>query len=493
MKSLISSLIMRRSTAFISTLHGLFLVLIVLGFGPNLEARVTLGPNPILSSSEAYRAVWKIQNIEPDSSYNGRRGDNRATAFAVAPNLFLTNFHVLNGFTYAGRPLTRIFLVQEGNPIAIKVKGVHIVSGTYDLALFQTATKIDDYLPLAEESFSLRQKERLILIGYPKGSFAIGEPIEQRSGVIYYEDSLNYGFGTTIADLDGASGGPILNSRGKVVGVFHSSYENVAYGTKIKHLREFLENRKSGEIPTRTKRTFCSQPNNPGQCITTEKNNVRTLAKNLDTLALFQMGLPYSYINENMKEWDHSIDKLKIAAEHGFPLAQYQLGVSYYKAEKAVKDKLAIVQFRKSAKSGVAAAQYMLAVMYFDGIGTDRDGKRALYWVEQSIQRGYNLAFELKPEICNTYRSAEFASRSCSENLDGDSKSGKVMWTVKRSNVRDGPGTSYSKIGLLEAGEKVRVIERTGNWFRLPPLSGQSRRFVYAPLLTPTRPANAAE
>ena len=473
MKSLISSLITRRSTAFISTLHGLFLVLIVLGFGPNLEARVTLGPNPILSSSEAHRAVWRIQNYEPGSRFDAEIGDHQGTAFAIASDLFITNFHMWNDFSDGS--LTRIFLVQEGNSTAMTVKGVHIVSGTYDLALFQTTTKIDDYLPLAEESFSLRQKERLILIGYPKGSFAIGEPIEQRSGVIYYEDSLNYGFGTTIADLDGASGGPILNSRGKVVGVHHTAYKNIIYGTKVKWIREFLDDRGPGESPARTRGTFCSQPNNPQQCIVAEKNNVRTLAKNLDTLALFQMGLPYSYINESREEWNHSSDKLKMAAEHGFPLAQYQLGVSYYKAEKPVKDKLAIVQFRKSAKSGFAAAQYMLAVMYFDGIGTDRDGKRALYWVEQSIQRGYNLAFELKPEICNTYRSAEFASRSCSENLDGDSKSGKVMWTVKRSNVRDGPGTSYSKIGLLEAGEKVRVIERTGNWFWLPPLSGQPR------------------
>ena len=493
MKSIISSQIVRKSTGFTSTLRSLFVTLIVLGFSPHLEARVILGTNPILSTSETYRAVWKIQNMEPDSSYNSRRGDNRGTAFAVAPNLFLTNFHVLNRFTYSGRPLTRIFLVQEGNPIAIKVKGVHIVSGVYDLVLFQTTTKIDNYLSLASKDFTLKRKERLTIIGYPNGSLAIGKSIEQKDGIINYEDSLHYGFGTTISNLKGASGGPILNSRGEVVAVFHTSYENVAYGTKAKLFREFLENRKSGEIPTHTKRTFCSQPNNPRQCIATEKNNVRTLAKNLDTLALFQIGLPYSYINENMKEWDHSTDKLKMAAEHGFPLAQYQLGVSYYKAEKPIKDKLAIVQFRKSEKSGFAAAQYMLAVMYFDGIGTDRDGKRALYWVEQSIQRGYNLAFELKPEICNTYRSAEFASRSCSENLDGDSKSGKVMWTVKRSNVRDGPGTSYSKIGLLEAGEKVRVIERTGNWFWLPPLSGQPRRFVYAPLLTPTRPANAAE
>ena len=79
MKSLISSLITRRSTAFISTLHGLFLVLIVLGFGPNLEARVTLGPNPQASPHFERQMTPKISrymrcsvSICANFSINGR-------------------------------------------------------------------------------------------------------------------------------------------------------------------------------------------------------------------------------------------------------------------------------------------------------------------------------------------------------------------------------------------------------------------------------------
>ena len=63
----------------------------------------------------------------------------------------------------------------------------------------------------------------------------------------------------------------------------------------------------------------------------------------------------------------------------------------------------------------------------------------------------------------------------------------KAMWAAKRSNVRAGPGTSYRKVGLLEVGEEVRVTAKTGNWYQLVPQAGQSRRFVYAPLLTATR------
>ena len=64
---------------------------------------------------------------------------------------------------------------------------------------------------------------------------------------------------------------------------------------------------------------------------------------------------------------------------------------------------------------------------------------------------------------------------------------GKSMWAAKRSNVRTGPGTSYRIVDLLEVGEQVRVIAKTGNWYQLEPRAGLPERFVYAPLLTSTR------
>ena len=67
--------------------------------------------------------------------------------------------------------------------------------------------------------------------------------MEQRGGTINYENSLVYGFGTTIPHLKGASGGPMLNSQGEVVGVFSIYNGNLAYGTKVQHLWNFLKNR----------------------------------------------------------------------------------------------------------------------------------------------------------------------------------------------------------------------------------------------------------
>ena len=63
----------------------------------------------------------------------------------------------------------------------------------------------------------------------------------------------------------------------------------------------------------------------------------------------------------------------------------------------------------------------------------------------------------------------------------------KVMYATKRTNVRTGPSTNYEKIGLLEVGEEVHVIAKSGSWFRLERLEGQQRRFVSASLLSETR------
>ena len=61
----------------------------------------------------------------------------------------------------------------------------------------------------------------------------------------------------------------------------------------------------------------------------------------------------------------------------------------------------------------------------------------------------------------------------------------KTMWAAKRANVRVGPSTNHAKVGLLEVGERVSVVARTGNWYQL---RGYARRFVYAPLLNESKP-----
>ena len=60
-------------------------------------------------------------------------------------------------------------------------------------------------------------------------------------------------------------------------------------------------------------------------------------------------------------------------------------------------------------------------------------------------------------------------------------------------NVRAGPGTSYAKVGLLEIGDGVQVVEAIGDWFKLATQPGRPERFIYAPLLSGTAPTAGIE
>ena len=399
MKSIALTQTAHRPTDFTLVLLSFLASLLILGFSPSLQAKIRLGDNPISSISKAHRAVWKIQNIKPHATFDADKGDDYGTTFAVAPNLFITNFHVWDGLLYSGRPLTSIYLVQKGNPTALKVQGVHIVSGVYDFVLFQTTKSVNHYLALEHKDFTLKSSDDLSLIGYPRGSFTIAEQKQTEGAMVYYEDILTYGFGTNIPDLKGASGGPILNSRGKVIGLFHFYDKNMAYGIRIKHLRSLVKVQEIQKLASQTKRTFCSLPHKPELCLKKERDNVRNMAKQSDTLALFQMGLSYSYINETNEDWDLSANRLKASAKQGLAMAQYEQGLLHYSAQTDAQDKLAIIEFRKAADQGLAEAQYKLAKMHLKGYGTPKSHQKARYRAKQSAQRGYDPAEDLIKEI----------------------------------------------------------------------------------------------
>ena len=67
-----------------------------------------------------------------------------------------------------------------------------------------------------------------------------------------------------------------------------------------------------------------------------------------------------------------------------------------------------------------------------------------------------------------------------------------TMWALKRSNIRNGPGTDHAKVGLLEVGDEVQVTGEIGDWLRIAPPGG-GEAFVYGPLLTEEAPERATQ
>ena len=88
------------------------------------------------------------------------------------------------------------------------------------------------------------------------------------------------------------------------------------------------------------------------------------------------------------------------------------------------------------------------------------------------------------------YRKQEAAQQDAQAwTLDTTYEPNKMMYIAKRANVRAGPSTSHEKVDLLEAGDRVYVVGRIGNWFKLTSLQGRSERFIYAPLVAEHKPA----
>ena len=78
-------------------------------------------------------AIWQI---EDDSNYG--------TAFAISPNLFITNAHNLRDAKHIGE----IILSQEGSPRRLSASQILSLSLVHDLMLFQTKETVRRYLRL---------------------------------------------------------------------------------------------------------------------------------------------------------------------------------------------------------------------------------------------------------------------------------------------------------------------------------------------------------
>lgn len=61
---------------------------------------------------------------------------------------------------------------------------------------------------------------------------------------------------------------------------------------------------------------------------------------------------------------------------------------------------------------------------------------------------------------------------------------GRFAVVTSQANVRSGPGTGYPVMTRFEEGRRVRVVETSGDWFRVEmPRLGPG--WIYGPLLCP--------
>ena len=213
--------------------------------------------------SSLQSSVYKITN----SGYD--RGDG--TAFAIGPNLFITNYHVIKDL--AIDPKTRsscciydsfVFRFVANNQPLITLSNINGETLTFDklirigdehieLALFTTKESVSSYLTI--ESDHKRPKGNLLSLGFPKGDFRISHfskinNFKNRwSKKTYYSILFNATDFDNLYHVAGLSGGPLFNKSERVVAVIFGGNkgkkddfsDSSILAVKSKDLQDFID------------------------------------------------------------------------------------------------------------------------------------------------------------------------------------------------------------------------------------------------------------
>lgn len=337
-----------------------------------LAALASSAPLPAPASGNdgfVHPAVWRIHNQAYTST---------ATAFAIGPNRFLSNAHVVGDLLALGS--REVFLTRKGSPERLTVTRVLALSVTLDLAHLETREAVPHHLEIADTVAKTRS-DWLTVHGYPGGSLRVLE----QTAPIAYEDGLSLGVAVNREGLFALSGAPALDPEGKVALVVHTANANFLLGVKARNVRRFV----SGEAGV-----TCRAPGSAGDCIGMAIERAAKLAGSGDALALHELAstnLPQirgRYGDATRLGW------LREAALLGLPVAQQKLGFAYKDGSRGLEPdpEKAYAWFKKAASRHSPPSQHQVSLAYYGGRGVARNPRLAFDWARKAAENGYNPA-----------------------------------------------------------------------------------------------------
>ena len=346
------------------------------------------GEGRYLNLDNAHLGVWNV-GYEKRAGGRWQASGNFGTAFAIGPDLFLTNAHVIRSATRIGARLDQIKLYQTkgGSGPILEIDQVLGMTEVHDLAYFRTKTRIAAYFPLFR-GLPDGQLEPLTAVGYPGDSFRRMQSIAKAS----FQDSPFYDFSVALdlpvhlEGLQGASGGPVLSADGRLVGVMKQGSKNIAHCIRLEKVIEFVELGHEG--------VDCSSAT-LGDCLASAAKKLSDAARVGHPLAQFRLWHAFDrkLIYGSQTTF---IRLLKQSAESGYAPAQYSIGWRYLDGNGVTESsQLGEAWIERSARSGFAAAQYTLADRY----RMRNDMRSARWWLEQAVAQGYRPAQELLDEL----------------------------------------------------------------------------------------------
>lgn len=115
---------------------------------------------------------------------------------------------------------------------------------------------------------------------------------------------------------------------------------------------------------------------------------VRVKAENGDPVAQYNLGLMIFYGEGTTRDQEKGWKWLRWSAEQGNPDATYFLAWLSDDPKDAKWKKIAFEQNKKAAEHGDASAQYRLSEIYYRGIGVPEDDKESTQWLFKAANQG---------------------------------------------------------------------------------------------------------
>ena len=299
-----------------------------------------------------------------------------ATGFFIDPHTLVTTAHAI----FKGKqliPIEKIHITQIGRakkPSA-KITGVKALSFIHDLAILQVAGYNGSYLAFGD----LTPGEKVYTIGFPylELNITTGQKVENRNSnyeVIGYFPNR----------FLGASGSPLLNSQGKVIGVVNAAMKGSIYIKKSDSLKNLIK----------TLSPIHTQNDHPKQLADRVIEQTFQIAHLGDTQA--QLALAWMYAGYGLKQNPkNALKYYTLAATNGHPFAQLKLGEMYLLGLGMKQPDLNEAQkwSLQAAKQNFVEAFFSLGTMFYEKPGMKPlDLNEARKWFLQAAEQNHALA-----------------------------------------------------------------------------------------------------
>jgi TPR repeat protein len=177
----------------------------------------------------------------------------------------------------------------------------------------------------------------------------------------------------------------------------------------------------------------------------------------------FQLGRAYSKSGNFVA----ALQQFRKAAEQGYPMAEYNLGLMYENGEGVAKDYAeAAVWFRKAAEQGNALAQNSLGTMYAYGQGISENFAEAMKWYRKAADQGNARA---QNNLAAVYANGQGAPKNDTE---------AVKWYRKAAD--QGDTSAQTSLGrMYENGQGVSQNSAEAmKWWRKAAEQGNAEAFA---------------